>query len=731
MSNSVTVFKTITQTTDGDDFLIADVMNAIKDGHWQTKVAAYRSLPEANEAQIKAKKKAKRSIPYFTGSGTFSKRNDESIKAHNGRIILDIDEVEDVNDVKALLGGDPFVEYCFLSVGGKGIAAVVKIDPKRHLESWKALTSYFKSKYGLVVDKATKDVSRARFVSYDPDMIVNERAKVFYLKQYDEIVKERAKNMIDQAQKGEVHETLIKASRLMGGYIAGGLITEAEGEEFLVDCMRGKSGVENIEIERKKIQDGIGNGKLQPITAKQVDEESKTSEKDRQIWREIYGFIHSVNRFGRQYTQADVVNICDQYCTQTELSKAKVEAAFAKVFKENKDEFGIDDKPEIYKVEVWLRKNWEFAENIITQVPEFREKNDPNAKFELLNIDSIYRKIQHAGFKFTLDKLKSLLRSDFINRYNPFFDFFNSLEPWDGKEDHIAKLASFVQVEDQDFYLTQFKKMLSRCIGCSLYGRENRIVFVLVGEKQNTGKSTFLRFLNPFGSKYYTEAPLHNNKDSSFALAENFFYNLEELASLSNIDVNRLKSVISTTTIKERKAYARDVVEQPRRANFVGSTNKSEFLTDTENTRWLCFNVNDISWGYKVEVDIKKVWAQAFALYKDPNFDDQLSKEESEFRDAKNKDYEINDYEKELIKRHFQVCKPHEGDFYSNADILDVLQEDGGKRLESRFIGKNMVQLGFLRDVKKINGHTVRGYYAKKIMGGYTSSQKVTQEKIF
>lgn len=455
------------------------------------------------------------------------------------------------------------------------------------------------------------------------------------------------------------------------------------------------------------------------------EKQEKLSKKDKSAWKEIYAFAHMVNRSGRMYEDSDITNMCEQFY----ISREKVEKAFKKVFDENKDEHGINDKPEIYKVEVWLKKNWDFAENEITQVAEFREKGTQD--YKTMNVDSIFRKMQHVGFKFPLDKLKSLLRSDFMHRYNPFHDYFNLLPVWDGKTDHIAELAKFVRVEDQDYFETQFKKCLVRCIGCSLYGSENRIVFVFVGEKQSTGKSTFLRFLNPFGSKYYTEAPIHNNKDSTLALAENFIYNLEELASLSNVDVNRLKSVISTATIKERKAYAVNAVEQPRRANFFGSTNKTEFLTDTENTRWLCFNLINIDWNYKKKIDINKVWAQAFALYGDENFDDQLSEEETKLRDIKNKDYEINDYEKELIKRHFVVCEKHEGVFFSNADILDALQIDGGKKLENRFIGKNMIQLGFLRGTKTLNGHKVRGYFVKKRISEYREGEKGTTGKPF
>jgi hypothetical protein len=723
--NGVTIFKSITQTTGGEDFPIGDIMDAIKSGHWQTKVAFYRSLPDQTEEQIKLKKQAKRDIPYFTGSGTFSKRSEDGIKEHNGRIVLDIDGIEDLDDARSLVCGDDFSEYVFKSVGDAGLAVIVKIDPNKHLESWKALTAYFKTKYGLIVDKATKDISRARFVSYDPEMWHNPRAKVFQLTQYDQLGKERAQKILDEAKSGEVHNALIRASRLLGGYIGGGLIGESEAEEFLVDLMSQKQGVVSLDIERKKVQDGIANGKLQPISPKQIESETKQTDEERENWKEVFAFAHEVNRHGRKYTDDDIRNLCEQYY----FSMDKVRAVFKKVFEENVDEFGINDKPEIYKVETWLKKQWDFAENEITQVPEFKNKEDK--KFQLLNVDTIYRKMQHVGFKYSLDKIKSLLRSDFMYRYNPFTDYFEGLPKWDGQTDFISELASYVKVEDQDFFKVQFKKCLVRCIGCSLYGVENRIVFVFVGEKQSTGKSTFLRFLNPFGSKYYTEAPIHNNKDSTLALAENFIYNLEELASLSNIDVNRLKSVISTATIKERKAYAKDAVEQPRRANFFGSTNKTEFLTDTENTRWLCFNLLSINWSYKKNINIRDVWSQAFALYNDEEFIDQLTAEEALYRDSKNKDYEINDLEKELIKRHFQVCKSHEGEFYSNADILDILQIDGGKKLESRFIGKNMVQLGFERGVKKMNGHTVRGYYCKKILSDYRGALDGDQSKMF
>lgn len=725
----VSVFKKITQSSNGDVFALNEIYKAIKNGHWKERVEQYRALPNTTKDEEEKKKSVKNSLPYFTGSGVFKgRRKAESITEYNGRIVVDIDHIVNMNEARELLNQDEFTEASFKSVSGDGLAIVVKIEPERFAETFVALESYYKNKYSHVIkvldkagnprefsiDKSCSDCSRPRFISFDPELFINSNSSLFVVgRDYVGHVKRVTRKMIEEAVKGEVHNTLIKASRLMGGYIAGKLIEEDEGEEWLVECMSAKDGVVSLEVERKKIRDGVNNGKGQPITAQMLVKSEKENDVEKKFYSELYAYIHSVNRAGREWTKEDVEMIYSQYGDKITFTDGQIERMFRKVFEDNQDEFGIDDKPDIYKVEVFLRKNYVFARNEVTQTVEYRQSKE--AEFKEVDSDSIYRHLQHVGFKFPFDKLRSLLKSDFVPLHNPFADYFQNLTPWDGKTDHIAKLANYIKVDDQQFYVEQFRKMLVRCIGCALYGVENRIVFVFVGEKQNTGKSTFIRFLNPFGKHYYTEAPIRNDKDSSFAFSENFIYNMEELSSLNNIEINRLKAIISTASIKERKAYAVQAKEQPRRCNFWGSTNKPEFLIDTENTRWLCFNVSDVSWDYKKEVEIHDVWSQAFALWHS-DFNPQLTKDEALRRDLRNKDFEISELEKEIIKRLFTVCDPYEGQFVTNADILQSMNShwEGKNQLNSRFISKIMVQLGFKNDVRKLNGHTVRGFYVQK-----------------
>lgn len=473
-------------------------------------------------------------------------------------------------------------------------------------------------------------------------------------------------------------------------------------------------------------QDFVTEKKYVPFDETPEVQQART-EQEKEAWREVYSFAHLINREGRNFTDTDIKNLCERFL----LSLEKVRKVFSKVFAENSDAFGISEKPEIFKVEYFLRKNWEFVRNEVTQRSECRKAQTSN-EFEKLNVDTLYRKLQHVNFKFSMEKLKSLLKSDFMTSYNPFKNYFENLEPWNYEFDFIGELANFIQTKNQDFHVTQFRKMLVRCVGCSLYGIENRFVYVFVGEKQETGKSTFIRFLNPFGMRYYTEAPIRDNKDTYFSFSENFIQNLEELASLSNIEVNHLKSIISMSMIKERKAFAVDAEEQPRRVNFFGSTNKDEFLTDSENTRWLCVNVESINWNYKKEIDIHKVWAQAFALFHDTEFNRNLTSDEMKQRDELNKTFEITDIEKDLIKQCFEITteKDPEGSFYSLPDILSTLQEKFlGKTLNPKFIGKSMTQLGFEKGSKRINGHKTRGYFVKlRTTSNYKNENEVVKE---
>jgi len=352
--------------------------------------------------------------------------------------------------------------------------------------------------------------------------------------------------------------------------------------------------------------------------------------------------------------------------------------------------------PKIKRVEYFLTKNYKFRINVVNRIAEMSNRG---SKWEVLNEHSVYRDLQHNEPKvhYSLQNLKSLLRSDFVEKYNPFVEYFNKLPVWDNI-DYIGKICSYIDVENSDFFKKMFQKALVRQIKCALEPNYyNRIVLVLTSEHEEIGKSMFFMWLNPFGEKYYSDEVLRDNKDSRLSLSENFTYNLEELDGLSKYGSAKLKATISTRGVTDRLPYAVNKEYFPRRCTFWGSTNLSEFLTNDKNTRWLPFNVKSINWkGYTKEMKCQDIWTQAWYLYCH-DFVCELTKEERDKRNIRNENYRVEDMEESILKKYFQ---PSSVGFMTNADILTEIQ-DKSKGIKVKWntvsLGKVLSRMGFIK----------------------------------
>lgn len=141
----------------------------------RAKVEALRALPYGSEAFSQAK----RQMPCYTPSGVFSVRNSEGLIKHSGVLCVEWDKVEDVDALKDLLGGLPFIYYAGLSCSGRGVFALIKIaDPTKHREYFKALSEYFGG-IGHKVDESGKDVCRLRVASWDGSPVFNPDSEVW------------------------------------------------------------------------------------------------------------------------------------------------------------------------------------------------------------------------------------------------------------------------------------------------------------------------------------------------------------------------------------------------------------------------------------------------------------------------------------------------------------------------------------------------------------------------
>lgn len=269
----ITLFKNFADTKKPKLVEIDYVLDAIRNCKIQKQIDAIRAEP--NE---KVKKELKKQLPCILFSGEFSERNDKAILKHSGFVVLDWDKLQNLEEKKAEICSYPFVYACFISPSGDGLKAVVKIPAniKTHRGYYIGLNRLF-----VDLDATSINESRICYMSSDSSLYVNKHAIEF--KNFVDVKKEQqipvnvlnqkqgesskidiALNMIKQSVDGQKHIELLKASRLMGGYISGGLISESIAVQLLETEIQNR-GVDDFDAAKITIKKGIEHGKVSPI----------------------------------------------------------------------------------------------------------------------------------------------------------------------------------------------------------------------------------------------------------------------------------------------------------------------------------------------------------------------------------------------------------------------------------------------------------------------------------
>lgn len=371
-------------------------------------------------------------------------------------------------------------------------------------------------------------------------------------------------------------------------------------------------------------------------------------------------------------------------------------------------------------VEEYLANKYIIQKNVVANTIEFIDKNDENKKITELNEYNIYRDLKKRNITFSINNLKAMLASDFVGEYNPFVEYFEGLEKYDpiNEPDYIDKLVNYIPVDEQqkEQFRVQFKKMLVRSVACSLGIQLNKHCFVLVHETQNSGKSTFIRWLCPPKLEEYIAEDIQTDKDSLIALCTNFIINMDELSKLSKLEINAIKSVMSKDSVKARLPYASRATKLNRRANFFASTNNLEFLSDyTGNVRWIAFKLEGtIDFDYSKDIDINRVWAQAYYLFKG-GFKHQLNREEIQENEERNIEFMQRTIEQELIQQHFHPASLTVSPEYfkTTTQIKHILdQKTISNKITIRNVGIALKVLGYKQISKRTGAedYPVKGY---------------------
>ena len=251
-----------------------------------------RSLSTTKDEKVKNKElidPLKKSLGGSRMSGTFvGGINDDNLLSYSYRIVVDFDYLyQKLSKIKDILSLDNYVESVFISNSGQGLAAVIPVDigdeqitKQIQYELFFALEKYFFDLTGEWIDEQCKNLSRFRFLSYDPEIYVNMSATP-WSKRLTESIKPRPKKsnlsasiepdcmekafeIILSAPDGELHDSRKRASFLVGGYVGAGLINAKLAYDTLMDAVHQRGTSDPLGAE-KTIRSGINKGRLKPI----------------------------------------------------------------------------------------------------------------------------------------------------------------------------------------------------------------------------------------------------------------------------------------------------------------------------------------------------------------------------------------------------------------------------------------------------------------------------------
>jgi len=199
----------------------------------------------------------------------------------------------------------------------------------------------------------------------------------------------------------------------------------------------------------------------------------------------------------------------------------------------------------------------------------------------------------------------------------PVNDYFSTLPKWDGT-DHIEVLTKYIEVpqKDKERFRKQIKKMLVRIVAASLDDDPNTAQFVLVDRGPDISSTNFLSWLCPESLANYYCDKMNLNINGLRDVVDNLIINIEKLSSLSVEEMDELSMHIRTAYVSFIPTGKKRNVTYIKNCSFLGSTKNIRFLKYfEETTNFICFLVTKIDWNFKNDMDINKIWAQAYHLF--------------------------------------------------------------------------------------------------------------------
>ena len=320
--------------------------------------------------------------------------------------------------------------------------------------------------------------------------------------------------------------------------------------------------------------------------------------------------------------------------------------------------------------------------------------------------------VQLADIRVSIKDVRNFLESDYIKNYNPIEEYlFQCYDKWDGK-DHIRALARTVPTANPhwaDWFYTWFLGMVDQWRGYSHRQYGNSVAPLLIS-KQGYNKSTFCRRLLPPELQWgYSDNLILSEKRQVYqAMAQFMVINLDEFNQISpQVQQGFLKNLIQLPTLKYKPPYGSHVMEFPRLASFIATSNMKDILSDPSgNRRFIGVELTgpiDVS----VRPNYQQLFAQALSA---------LNNGEKSYFDAQqvklimksNSQFEIIQPIDQYFLLYFELVEDEkEGDYLTAAEIFDYLKKQIGSSLKVNSLmgfGRKLANMSELKHKRFADG---------------------------
>lgn len=545
------------------------LFSRIKHGDFKDLIEQLRSFKTKEERnRFKTTK-----IPAFTYSVNCNgNHSQEHINEYLGIIGLDYDNVDEPALLKEKALQIDTTTAAFISPSGNGVKVFVNTNSNKnqHRQAFNIVNNYYKDIVGYESDTSVKDPTRLCFVSYDPDIFINEKSKVFDINEALKLTKE------------DNIESIFKSTML--GF------SEGNRHNVLVSCA-GKAN--RIGIDKQEVINFFNSYADNSFTMHEITHQVN----------DIY------NRYSHQFNTAiHPSTINDDWLNYDFNSKTKNEFV---LYNLSRDIAIHEHSGSVFKLN--------------NGVIDFSCK---------LNFSDFVMKLEDCGLKKSDSAFKRLIKSESIKKITSFNLFLQRIlgNPWDGKDriSEVLKAANLKGEFDQNLDL--FTRWLCTAYSYAMrgidsdihYNEFSRVVLILYSQQRGVGKTTFFQKLGMSGDikkktgvnglDIYTEFAGSLSKDDRelcLLMESKMIIQIDDIDNALINDNGTLRSIVSKNISDNRVLFTDTIAYKDWRGVLCGSTNHRDLIRNKDENRYLIFESNGVmDFELLNSIDFIQLWSQ-------------------------------------------------------------------------------------------------------------------------